>query len=242
MWEGEIMNLTELTKILEETFNPISIFLYGSMATNTNTSKSDYDIGIIFTKENYVRRTKIKEVINDNKFSIFPFRIEELKNGNLDTPFQKNIYLRTLISGAGKTVSGEQIIENLDKPNIKLIDILTDLHFYLGNALSSVLCYKSNNIELANELFYKSCLFATRDLLMYRNKKTYSSYIEIYNEAVTIDLPLEYQELVSIAYNIRNQKVNTIDEKIYYKNITYMNQYIEKELLYAMENTKNWKF
>lgn len=41
---------------IESNFNPYAIFLYGSVATSTFNSKSDYEIGVIFKSDNYVSR------------------------------------------------------------------------------------------------------------------------------------------------------------------------------------------
>lgn len=207
-------------------FNPVSIFLYGSQANGSINSKSDYEMGIIFQDEKYIGRSDVKKVVQDNQFSIYPFKINELKNYQIDTPFQKNIYIASLILGNAKTIYGEKIIENLPFPQITVNDLIMDTSFNLGYALTSVRVFKKNDKDLANELMYKSMFYSTRNLIFYKTKNLVIGYNNIYNYAMNLDIPQEYKEILEIGYKIRNEMETEIDSSIYFKNITYINKYI----------------
>jgi len=188
--------LKEVVENLYTEFKPLSIFLYGSMATETNNSKSDYEVGIIFGTENYISRNILSKSVNNSNFSVYPFKKEELINYEIDTPFQNNIYILSLIKSA-KTLMGEEVIENLKNPNITTLDLLLDTRFNLGYALASVQNYKNGNIGLANELFYKSCLFATRNLIYSLTGNLEVSYNAIFEQSKKIGIPEEYQTLLN---------------------------------------------
>ena len=215
----------EIIKVLKE-FNPVSIFIYGSQSNNTQNSKSDYEIGIIFNDADYVSRKEIKTKILNKDYNVFPFKLSEIKNYTIDTPFQKNIYIASLISGNSKTIYGEKIIENLKMPNITKQDLLMDTSFNLGYALSAVRLMKESITELANELFYKSMFYATRNLIYAQTKTLYSGYKNIYKQSKKINLPEEYQELLNIAIKLRDEKLNKVDSSCYYKNISYINKFV----------------
>ena len=93
------MELECVINILVNKFQPYSIFLYGSKATNTDNVFSDYEIGVIFDNGKYVSREDIKKVIVDDKYSIFPFKLNDIIEGTIDTPFQREIYLNVLVNG-----------------------------------------------------------------------------------------------------------------------------------------------
>ena len=226
------------TEIIEtlKSLNPISIFVYGSKAVNETNSKSDHEIGIVFNEDNYVSRSEIKDLINNSKYSIFPFRLSELKNYTIDTPFQKIIFINSLKFGNSKTIYGEQLIETLSPPPITTLDLLSDTYFNLGYALSCVRIYKCGNIDLANDMFTKSVFYSTRNYIYFKTKKLIVGYNNIYNQAKKLKLPNTYKELLENAYNIRNEKTYKSNPKLYFTNITYINKFIIPQL---EENLKN---
>lgn len=225
------MSLEKVLEILIENFKPYSIFLYGSKATNSDNEKSDYEIGVIFEENNYVSRKEISKLVSDTNFSIFPFRLNEIINYDIDTPFQKNIYMNVLINGGSKHLYGEDVLHNLKAPTITINDLLADTNFNLGIALSSVRVYKSGNVELANDMFYKSCLYVTRNLIYCYTQKLCISYKEIYESSKDIDAFNSYKELLEFAYAIRTGEKVEIDPNYYYKNISYINKFVLKEIV-----------
>lgn len=231
------MNLENTIEILTS-FKPLSIFVYGSQANNTQNKQSDFEIGIIFKDNEYVHRAAIKAKINDDNFNVFPFKLSELQNYTIDTPFQKNIYIASLINGNATTVYGKKIIENLPSPTITNNDLLMDSCFNLGCALSAVKVYKTGNLELANELMYKSVFYATRNLIYLQCNKLISGYNNIYEEAKNLNLPYEFKELLNICQQLRNNKISdNINPGFYFRNVSYINHYVIPEIQSLTNNS-----
>ena len=220
------MKLENIIDLIVEKFKPYSIFLYGSKATNSDNKYSDYEIGVIFDDKKYISRQGIDEIIMDDNYSIFPFKLSEIVDYKIDTPFQKEIYLNVLINSGAKTLYGEPVLEKLEPPKITRDNLLADINFNLGVALSSVRIYKSGNYILANELLYKSCFYATRDYIYYKLKKLCITYNEIYSIAIELDELKDFKYLLELCYNLRCNVDKTIDNKYYYKNISYINKFI----------------
>lgn len=99
--------------------NPTSIFLYGSRARDDAIENSDYEVGVLFPIEQYVRRSVLNEAISNSKISVYPFKLEEFLQGNPDTPFNKSIYLRE-IKTTGKTLRGDRVVEGMQTPAVTL--------------------------------------------------------------------------------------------------------------------------
>lgn len=228
--------MEEVVKLLNKHFKPISIFLYGSRARTDFLKRSDFEIGIIFPKDNYVGRREIKKVVSKNGFNIYPFEYEKFLEGKIDTPFQKKIYLRELIM-AGKTLSGEKVIEKMKAPQISIIDLIQDLRFNLGYALASVISHRNRDKITASTEFYKSCLFATRTLIILKLRVFPLTYDEIFEKSEQIDLG-EYKELIEKAYKVRNGKAEYEDKDLF-QNISYLNESIEPLLLESFEKSSN---
>ena len=104
------MNLVTVIETLK-TFKPISIFLYGSQASNTQNKNSDYEIGVVFKDDEYVARSEIKVKIPNKKFSIFPFKLGNLQNHSFESHSPKNI---EKISHLYYNRSNELIIHQID--------------------------------------------------------------------------------------------------------------------------------
>ncbi len=223
-------DLDTIINTIESNFNPYSIFLYGSAATSTFNSKSDYEIGVIFKSDNYVSRKQIKEIVPQNNYSIFPFKFEEMLVYDIDTPFQKEIYIATLIKGGAQTIRGKDIFKELKIPIITKECLLEDIYFNKGLALSAIKIFKTGNIELANEQFYKSCFYVTRDLIYFRKNYLCTTYKDIYLKSKEIDIPEEYSILLDLAYDLRIEKKSSIDSTMYFNNISFINKYIVNEI------------
>ncbi len=213
---------------LEEICKPTSIFLYGSKARTDFLENSDFEIGVLIPKRRYVGRSEIKKTVNEEGFSIYPFEYENLVKGNIDTPFQKNIYLRELVVG-GKTLRGSKIIENMKPPQIRVIDIIQDLRFNLGYAFASMHSYRNGDKYTASYEFYKSCLYGTRNLEILKLKKFPIGFSEIYELTKKLKLK-EYEPLISNAYSVRLEK-EKLEDKYLFKNISYLNEFIETKVV-----------
>ncbi|MEI7603419.1 MAG: hypothetical protein WCJ19_00135 [bacterium] len=83
---------TKIVDLITKSFQPESIFNYGSRARTDCLDKSDYDIGVIFSDANFVSRMALKKAINLDGVSAYPFHLNDFKNGMIDTPFQKSIF------------------------------------------------------------------------------------------------------------------------------------------------------
>ena len=231
----KIKNL-QLDKVCAELkkLNPKSAFLYGSRARKDYLKNSDYEIGVLFSKGNYLSRSELKIIFKKYKnFNIYPFEYEKFKKGEIDTPFQKNIYLKEIIE-KGKTIVEDEVIKNMKSPKIQIIDIMQDIRFNIGRSLDSIICEREGNSKIATSIFSKSCLFGTRDLIILKLKKFPVSYDEIYKLSKKLNLG-EYKKVVENAYKIRRGK--KAQKNNLFKNISYLNQFVEKEIITSYKKT-----
>ena len=208
--------------------NPTSIFLYGSRARTDFLKRSDFEIGVLIPESRYFSRSDIKKNINIPNVSIYPFRLEDFTNGIIDTPFQKSVYLRELIS-AGKTLYGKKVIEHMKPPAITTIDLMQDLRFNIGYALASIISHRNHDTKTTSLEFYKSCLFGTRNLVLLKKRKFALTYDEIFLLSKEINLDI-YADLVKTAYQCRIGKAKYSEIDLF-KNISYLNKFIEPELM-----------
>src|SRR3989344_1190359 len=213
---NEILNFTKAK----------SVFLYGSRARGDYLEDSDYEIGVLIEKDKYIGRSEIKEKFGIKGVSIFPFCYEDFIAGNPDTPFVKSIYLMDVIS-SGKTLAGEDVIKNLPLLQITLLDVIQDVGFNLGYALAATHSFRNGDNTTATLHFIKSCLFGTRDYAMFKKQKYSVAYDDIAAEAESLGLGT-YSDLPVIANKLRKGEV-ALDEKSLFKNISYLNQLIERE-------------
>ncbi len=215
---GKIINLC----------NPTSVFLYGSRARTDFLKRSDFEIGVLIPENRYFSRSDIKKYIDIPSVSIYTFKLEDFANGIIDTPFQKSVYLRELIS-AGKTLYGEKVIERMKPPAITIIDLMQDLRFNIGYALASIISHRNHDPKTTSLEFYKSCLFGTRNLVLLKKRKFALTYDEIFLLSKEINLDI-YFDLVNTAYQCRLGKTKYSEIDLF-KNISYLNKFIEPELV-----------
>ena len=208
--------------------NAISIFLYGSRARDDFYSESDYEIGVLMDRKKYISRAEIKSRFDIKGINIFPFYYDNFVAGNPDTPFQKSIYMREIIE-AGETLAGEKIIENLKSPAISLLDVIQDVRFNLGYALAATHSFRNGDNATAALHLAKSCLFSTRDFIIFKTNKFQISYDNIIDAAKELDL-LEYQNLPAYAAKLRKGEIE-VEDKSLFQNISYLNKFIENELI-----------
>jgi len=207
---------------------PISVFLYGSQATGETNSDSDYEIGFIFNDDDYISRREIKTKQDFDGVSIYPFRLSELKNYTLDTPFPKKFFVYQLIK-SGKTISGNDILAQIKIPQITKLDLVGAIRFEIGVAFCSFLTMRRNDSLLANNQFSKSCLNGLRLLIFLKHGELLTTYKDIYSFRKKLNLPDEYQEVVEAAYNFR-QRQDVIKDDLIYKNMSFLN-FIENEIM-----------
>lgn len=227
-----MQNIIELAENLLTFTQARSVFLYGSRARDDFYPESDYEIGVLIPREKYIGRSAIRDKFNIKDVNIFPFIYEEFMAQNPDTPFVKSIYLREIIL-AGKTLAGEEIIKKLMPPQISTTDILQELRFNLGYALAATHSYRNNDVDTASLHMAKSCLFATRDLIVLMTGELPLTYDEIVEKAKTINLG-KFESLPQYANQLRRREVG-LDEQKLFANISYLNQFVENQIIRTLK-------
>ncbi|GHU07288.1 hypothetical protein FACS189431_1590 [Alphaproteobacteria bacterium] len=217
-------------KIVEfiKQFNPLSAFLYGSRATGEATEHSDWEVGLIFNDDQYVSRKDIKAKQDFTGVSIYPFRLSEIKNYTLDTPFPKKLFVYGLIKSA-KTIFVDDIISGIELPVIEKTDLVGAIRFEIGVAFCSFLTLRRKDNKLAFDEFSKSCLHGLKIFIMVKRQEFLSNYAEIYEASKKLDLPEEYLETIEAAYAFKKDG-SLVDENYIYKNMSFLN-YVEAEVL-----------
>lgn len=224
------VDFEKLVPDLEKALTPASIFLYGSRARDDFYPESDFEIGVLMKRDNYTHRIEIKKQFNIPGVNIFPFHYEEFTQGNIDTPFQKALYARDLAEGA-KTVSGEQIVERLEKPSIMLSDSLQEVSFNLGYALAATHSWRNGDTATAGLHFIKSCLFGTRNYIIFKRGRFLMSFHDVIETAGALELG-KFEALPMYAGRVRRREAELSPEFLFL-NISYLNQLVEREILEA---------
>ena len=116
--------------------------------------------------------------------------------------------------------------------NIEVLDVLSDVQFNLGYALAATIVHRDGSTQTANLLFYKSCLFGTRALIIEKTGKVPATYDQILKESENLELG-EYTGLVQAAYESR--QTGSYDPQLLFKNISYINQLVMPILRDRME-------
>ncbi|MCL2173879.1 nucleotidyltransferase domain-containing protein [Candidatus Saccharibacteria bacterium] len=221
-----------IDRIIEfsQQFNPVSTFLYGSQASGEATPgrDSDYEVGLVFDDDKYVSRREIKSKQDFTNVSIYPFRLGELKNYSLNTPFPKKLFVLQLAKIA-KTIAGDDVISRVNLPKISKSDLIGMVEFELGVAFCSFLIMRRGDNFLANDEFSKSCLFGLQAFIMDQQGIFLTKYQEIYDYSKNLDLPDKYRAVIDAAYNFR-QGEDEIDQNLIYENMSFLNHILQEIL------------
>lgn len=208
-------------------FKPKSVFLYGSRARGDFTENSDYEIGVLLPEESIVSRTEIGLAVEIEKVSVYPFVYEDFVAGQIDTPFQKSLYARELALSA-KTITGEEVVEQLKPPPITTLDLLQEISFDKGVAIAAVRTLQSGDRAAASTGFFKSCFFAVRALEILESKKFPIKYDDILAFSKKV-LPAEYRDVMGAAWNTRQS--GEFSDDMIFQNIALINQHIEPKAI-----------
>jgi len=235
---------------IEEKCKPLSIFLYGSRSRREYLKKSDFEIGVLMDENNYFSRTQLSDIIeSSNGFGIFPFKIQDLIQEKLNTPFHSKLFLKEL-STTGETIRGQSIIENIQPPKIKIVDLLEDISYCVGkaeNTRTSLSSHFTSATKTQREGFYKSCLYGTRDLEIFTFEIFPEGYEEIHRIAQSMGTSVNnnlkfkddnFWDLVDKAYRVRIGE-SSPSESDFYKNIAYLNSFIKEKIRAYFEKNGN---
>lgn len=222
------LELQEMIESVLEMSSPESIFLYGSRSRTDFLPTSDYEVGVFYNEENMADELTLHSNLTPEKrFRIYPYNIADFTSGVFDLPFETSIFLR-IVGMSGKTIWGEEVIEKMKLPPITIVSIMREIKFQIGRASDAIVCDRRGDNEFSAELFYKSCLLGTRDLVILNTRRFPVSYKEILADSMALDL-CEYANLPLKAYNSRlNKQVDSAD---LLSNIWYLNRYIEKQIM-----------
>ncbi len=215
-----------LRKIVKET-GPVSIFVYGSRAKGDFKEDSDYEVGVIYKKDNYTPRRELMKMYSLDNLNIFPFLYDDFVSYQIDTPFPRAIYLRDVIMG-GKTFSGEKIVEDTKAPEIKLSDLLEEVAFQQAYALAATHSFKQGDLVTCSTHFTKSLLYGVRVLEIIQNNKFPLTFDEIVAESKALKLGGEAGDIIQHAINIRNGAKPEIDKL--YANISFLNTVVQQKV------------
>jgi len=213
-----------LEKIFKET-KPVSIFLYGSRARTDFKTNSDYEIGVIYDK-NKISRSELAKMHDLNNLVLYPFELKDLKNYELDNPFPKAIYLKELME-TGKTILGEKILEKMESPKVRTIDLIESTAFEIATAFGAVRSFRTGDL-ISTSINFKSALFGVRVLEILKLQKFPYTYDEIFEISRELNLDNEYNQLLEHAIKVRQG--NAVEEKFLFKNISFLNQIVMKEV------------
>ncbi len=225
------MDLDNIKKIIDrviEHFSPLSIFLYDSRARDDFLPCSDYEIGVLFDKDNMVDECRLQETINaDSQFKIYPYELESFISGNFDLPFETAIFLKK-VAFRGATLWGDKVIENMQTPPVTVTCVMRDIKFQIGRASDAIVCGNSGYNKIAAQLFFKSCLLGCKDLVILEARTFPVSYKEILYSSKGIDLG-EYIGITEKAYKARVSGVFEKNDLL--TNVWFLNKFVERRII-----------
>ncbi|OGI19311.1 MAG: hypothetical protein A3J06_03610 [Candidatus Moranbacteria bacterium RIFCSPLOWO2_02_FULL_48_19] len=220
-------------EILDKT-KPVSIFLYGSYNTSEYLpGTSDLEIGVLRKNKGDVTSVVLRHIAEKHstvkiRLRIYAYDLDGFKRKTINSPFTKSVFIRHLILTA-KTIWGEAIIENLPLPKITLLDAYREACFTTMRALSALFFLRAGNMEEAQEMTYKACLFATLSL-EYLNSDFPIGFANIIKASKKLRLTPGERKMLEQAHKLRKGKLRLPKEKMYnlvFSVITYCNQTVE---------------
>jgi predicted nucleotidyltransferase len=219
--------LDELLKKIWKESEPVSIFLYGSMARDDFETDSDYEIGVIYKEKNKWSRQKLSDLNTFKDVKIYPFSREELESGEIDTPFPKAIYLQTLLQSS-VLLYGQDLKKIIKNSKIKKEDLIESTAFSLGRAYSAVVSSRQNDWMAVRDAFTKSALYGLQVLIYAKTEKLLFSYNQIKEESENL-IGDEYGDLINHVIEVRrgNEVVVT---SLLYQNISFLNKVVLKAI------------
>lgn len=221
-----------------ELAKPVSIFLYGSQARGDTVPESDFELGVVIKRGQSITRRAIAEELELISSNIrgYVFVYEDLLNKEIDTPFEKSLFLRELACSA-VTLYGQHLVEELVPPPVTATDAILDLRFQVGRSIAALIASRNGEEASATENFHKSCLFGCRLLAIESAAQFPSNYADIV-QLVTGHLPEEFSYLPRLALASRSDK-RMPEDQAFHDNIALLTKYIEPRLYNAKHNGRN---
>lgn len=218
-----MQDVATVLQTISQNTQAISVFLYGSRARGEGLEGSDWELATLFKIEDFVAEKDLRRITAvPDDVRLYPYDHELFLRGEIVVPFQRALYLRE-IKVTGKTLMGETVVETFSPPPITLVDLLCDLKFCLGRASDALVSFRQKDVITAASLLFKSCIFATRDWIIFTRQHFPATYREISEE----DVP-GYVELISRAYSMRVGAAPDAD--LLLNNIYYINRFVEKHI------------
>ncbi len=207
--------------------NPETVFLYGSYARGDNIKESDYEIGILYKDETRVKREDLAKMHTILNLHLYSFPSEEFIKYEAQIPFTKAIYFRELLEKGAITLLGKPILEQIKPPQILISDVLSELSFDKGRALSALLSFRQNDMYSATDHLIKSSFYASRMFLLLERKIFVLRSDKILQQLQACRIGPNHLELIEYILSLRNKKV-IIDLKKIFENISYINFIFEQ--------------
>jgi|GEM_PF-6770870 len=227
--------LKDIVKNLIERYEPVSVFVYGSFATNEQVDEiSDIEIGII-KGEKKINFNEIKDLEKKfNKRNKIKIRIYYFDPNNFKTPFTESLFILKILKN-NILLYGKPLFEIFEEPKISIIDIEREVGFNRGGILELYKRFRNNEFNLENKndlckyiLYLAACLEMIHGIFVY----SYKEIVEKYQ--------WEFSDFVKQIYEIRS-KNELITEELFYKCLQF-SDYIEKEIkTYINEKLKDKK-
>jgi len=204
-----------------------SAFLYGSRARGDFNAWSDFEVGVVFPDERYLRRADLQELVRVEDVTFYPFKLSEFLAGTPNVPFQKGFFMRELAETA-ETVFGEDLVKTL-KVKLSTLDIAQELRFNIGRAFAGFLSMRSGDLKTANDCACKSCLFGLRAFEVFKFRVFAKSYTEIYDLSQKLGLDSDFVELIDAVHRYREDG-EMIEAKLFYRCMSLLDSF-EREVL-----------
>lgn len=203
-----------------------SAFVYGSSAlSRERVETSDIEVGVVPCAGSNLSRRTLAAAAPDLR--IYVFSAEELSEARPRVPFSPRIFTREL-AVAATSIFGPCIVESVDAPAIRALDLFSDVRFSVGRAFEGLLTARAGQEHLAIDAFTKSMLYGTRALLIARAQRFYVAREEIVAAGRSI-LDAPHTKLLELATRLRRaQAAPTVQD--FYGLLEFLTETVETSL------------
>jgi len=229
---GSRPGIDEVIERIRRRGEPLSAFVYGSIARGDAVPASDLEIGLVFDErdEPAHRRDFIGLAPH---VRVYTFSRDAFRHDPIRTPFQSSVYLREL-SLTARTVLGERIVETFIPPVINMLDIYGEVRYNAGRAVGALQSVRAGDLASAADGIVKSWFMATRALCILRDATFLTSYSSIVSWSEAQDLG-EHASLRGVISKLRRSET-TASELIAFNNVSYLSDLVEPEVRASVES------